>query len=134
MRRLPKREGFTLLEIMIAMVIVGVLATIAVSVFWRAKGRGYEATIQSDLRLAALHQEKYFENNGTYAADVALLPGFSLSPGVAIDVTHADNSGWAGVGEHPSHSDRECGVYIGAVPAGSAGPATAEGIVECGDR
>jgi prepilin-type N-terminal cleavage/methylation domain-containing protein len=131
MRRLPTREGFTLIELLMVIVIIGLLATIAMQVFWRAKNRGFEAAMQSDLKSAAVHQERYFEKHVTYAPSDANLTDFAASPGVTLSITYAQSDGWAGIVTHVS-AMRNCGLLVGAAPAGSAGPATAPGVVECG--
>jgi prepilin-type N-terminal cleavage/methylation domain-containing protein len=132
MRRLPTKGGFTLIELLIVIVIIGILATIASSVFWRTKNRGFEAAMQSDLRTAAVQQEHYFESNAAYAAVSADLADYHTSPGVSLSITHADFDGWAGIATHQS-ATRQCGLLVGAAPAGSAGPASTPGLIECGE-
>ena len=68
MRKLPKLDGFTLIELLITMVIIAILAMIGITVFWRAKDRGLEASLQSDLKTVAVQQEIYFGSRGTYAS------------------------------------------------------------------
>jgi prepilin-type N-terminal cleavage/methylation domain-containing protein len=132
MRRLPTREGFTLIELLIVIVIVGILATIAIKVFWTAKDRGMESTLKSDLRTVAVHQETWYERNYTYAEDIDSLVNFSLSPSVELDIQHADPDGWAAVASSPSLIGMRCGFWIGSVPNGLDTPATMPGRVQCG--
>jgi prepilin-type N-terminal cleavage/methylation domain-containing protein len=134
MPRLPKREGFTLIELMIVIVIIGILATIVVSAYWRVKNRGYEASLQHDLRNAALQQEQYFAAHQIYAGQADYLSEYDPSAGVTLDINYAQRDGWAGVATHQSMPDRYCGYYTGAASAADAGPATSNGIVQCGDR
>jgi type IV pilus assembly protein PilA len=132
MRRLTKQQGFTLIELLIVIVIIGILATIAVKVFWSAKDRGLEATLQSDLKTAAIHQENFYERYFTYTLVEDSLTEFGTSPGVDLDITYAASDGWAAIVSSPSLISRRCGLLIGAAPAGSAGPATIPGRVQCG--
>ena len=44
------RSGFTLLELLVVVLILGVLAAIAVTTFGSTKRRAYLAAMQSDLR------------------------------------------------------------------------------------
>ena len=127
----PTRGGFTLVELLITIVIVSVLAGIAVTLFWRAKDRGLEASLQSDLRTAAVQQEQYFEANRTYASLPSAMPDFDSSPGVAMSITYAEADGWAAVTTHPTIAGTRCGLMVGNAPAGSADPATAPGVVAC---
>jgi prepilin-type N-terminal cleavage/methylation domain-containing protein len=131
MRERRTREGFTLIELMVTIVIVSILAMIGVSIFWRAKDRGLEASLQTDLRAAAVQQELYFESNQIYAANTASLSGFAPTPGVNIAFTYVATDGWAGIATHPSITGTRCGLLIGSAPAGSADPANATGIVMC---
>jgi prepilin-type N-terminal cleavage/methylation domain-containing protein len=132
MRRLPTREGFTLIELLIVIVIVGILATIAIRVFWTAKDRGMESTLKSDLRTVAVHQETWYERNYSYADAVDSLVSFSTSPSVDVDIQYADSDGWAAVASSPSLMGTRCGLWIGAVPSGLDSPATMPGRVQCG--
>jgi len=131
MRALPRREGFTLIELLMVMLIISVLAAIAMSLFWRAKDRGLEATLQSDLKSLAVYQEQYFGANQAYAQTLPALPEFERSPGVSVTITYAQHDGWAATSQHPSITGTQCGLMVGAAPAGSAPPATQQGIVMC---
>jgi type IV pilus assembly protein PilE len=128
----PRQAGFTLIELLIAIVIVGILATIAMQVFWRAKDRGLEASLQSDLRAAAAHQEIYFEKNLRYATDPAELPDFETSPGVTLAITYSEFDGWAAITASHQLPTRRCGLLVGAAPSGIAGPAIVNGLITCG--
>jgi prepilin-type N-terminal cleavage/methylation domain-containing protein len=125
------RKGFTLIELLIAIVIVGILATMAVQTFWRARDQGLEASMESDLRTAAVQQEFYYAGRYTYADVADSLPHFNTSPGVTLNITYAAPGGWAGVVTHSSILTIECGLMIGDAPTGSAGPATDAGVVRC---
>lgn len=131
MRVLPKREGFTLIEILVAMLIVGVLAAIAIKVFWQAKDRSLQTTLQTDLKSLAVYQEQYFSDHEVYAPDVGSLPQFDGSPGVIVSITNTAPEGWAAVTTHPSIPGTQCGLFVGTVAAANAPPATQPGIVMC---
>ena len=131
MRLHPTRDGFTLIELLITIVIISVLAGIAVTLFWRAKDRGLEASLQADLRTAAVQQEQYFEANRTYASTPTSLPDFDSSPGVTMSITYAGADGWAAVTTHPTIAGTRCGLIFGSAPAGSAHPATTPGVIAC---
>jgi len=127
----PKREGFTLIELLIVIVIMGVLAAIAVSLFWRVKDRGLESSMQSDLKTVATQQEQYFMKYSAYASNPSAMPDFTGSPGVLVTIDYAAADGWAGQSTHASIPNVRCGLIVGTAPAGAGDPATSVGIVQC---
>jgi two-component system, NtrC family, sensor kinase len=84
MNRSGRSPGFTLIELLVVIVVVGILATVAISVFWRAKDRSLVTTLEADLRTVAAKQEEFFEASMTYATQEELLSGHSLSHGRAL--------------------------------------------------
>jgi type IV pilus assembly protein PilA len=70
---LKQKKGFTLIELMIVIAIIGILAAIAIPQFAAYRVRGFNATAQSDLRNMITAQEAYYADKQTYVAagDVA---------------------------------------------------------------
>jgi len=68
-------SGFTLIELMIVIAIIGILAAIAIPQFSAYRTRSYNSAAQADLRNAATAQEAYQVDNQTYSAAVANLVG-----------------------------------------------------------
>ena len=134
-RRGERAEGFTLIELMIVVLVIGVLASIMLSRVDAFRQRAHYVSIGQDFRNLGAAQERYFQLNREYAVNLGDLD-FSTSPGVEIDVIEASLDGWAAVGTHqglPGSSG--CGIYMGdaaapALPSGtpvSVGP----GVPEC---
>ena len=73
----PKRRnrGFTLIELMVAVVIVGILAAIAYPSYKTYVLKGHRSSAQAFLMDAAQRQQQYFLDNRSYAPDVATLFG-----------------------------------------------------------
>ncbi len=70
-----KEKGFTLIELMIVIAIIGILAAIAIPQFSAYRTRSYNSAAQADLRNAATAMEAYQVDNQTYATAVATLVG-----------------------------------------------------------
>jgi prepilin-type N-terminal cleavage/methylation domain-containing protein len=132
MNRSGRSPGFTLIELLVVIVVVGILATVAISVFWRAKDRSLVTTLEADLRTVAAKQEEFFEASMTYATQEELLSGHSLSPGVVLEITYAQTDGWAGVAKHTSLPETvRCGLSMGDAPLDGDNPATSRGRIMC---
>lgn len=125
------RSGFTLVELLIVMVVIGVLAAIAIPKYTRAREKSYIAAVTSDLKNLATLQEIYQSNNQTYAADTTDLKDYHGSEGVVLTITEATLTGWAATGYHAALSGRTCGIFLGAASSANAPPATLPGTVAC---
>jgi len=68
-----RTAGFTLIEVMIVVIIVGVLAAIAIPQYQAYVMRSNRTEGQALLTEAAARQERYFTQNSTYADTVAKL-------------------------------------------------------------
>jgi type IV pilus assembly protein PilE len=69
------RKGFTLIELMIVVVIIGVLAAIAIPKFGSVSKSAKEAEAQPILKQLFTLQERYKQKNDGYADDIAQLEG-----------------------------------------------------------
>jgi type IV pilus assembly protein PilA len=115
-------KGFTLIELMIVIAIIGILAAIAIPQFNAYRQRSYNAAAVGDLRNAITSQEAYFVDNDTYSTAVANLQGANygliLSGGVALSVTAGTTSGYT----MTSRNGRGTITYSIAGPGGSITP------------
>ena len=132
MRRFPAtrapRAGFTLLELLICVVIMGLLAALAIPRFANTTGKANLAAVRSDLHNLITAQEGYFHEHHAYAPTLALLNA-RTSPGVQVTIVEVVASGWSAQAVHPAAVPVTCAVFYGK--AAPVAPATAEGVIAC---
>lgn len=88
--------GFTLVELLVIVAIIGILAAIAIPQFSDYRKRGFEATVKSDLKNAAVAQEAYFAQYRRYKSgtlSATTLTGYNKSAEIAaINATALGNT------------------------------------------
>jgi len=106
LNKMKNQKGFTLIELMIVIAIIGILAAIAIPQFSAYRKRSYNAAAQADLRNAATAQEAYFVDEQTYATAVGtLVPatyGLVTSQNVSLSVASANASTYQMTSYHSS--------------------------------
>ena len=83
-------RGFSLIEVLVVVLVIGILGAIATPVFLAQRKKAWTAQSQSALKNAATAMESYAaSNNGVFTADLSRLEeeGFNGSPYVAITVS-----------------------------------------------
>jgi len=128
MPRANRRTGFTLVELLIVVVVIGILAAMAIPKFQSMKGKANLAAVKSDLKNLSTAEESFFYEHRAYSADVDSLKA-TVSPGVVLTVVTANGTGWAATAYHPNSWPHTCALFYGAVTA--VAPATSEGEIAC---
>jgi type IV pilus assembly protein PilA len=122
------RNGFTLIELMVVVVIIGLLASIAIPKFSNTKEKAHIASMKSDLHNLATAEEAFFYDSAKYTLTFAQLNGYTPTVGVTITINEATAQGWSATAISVSTA-RACYLFSGtAVPVGSA---TLEGNISC---
>ena len=96
--------GFTLIELMIIISIIGILAVITFPQFNAYRQTALNATVLSDLRNAATAQESYYSDNNTYSSVLSDLTsrGYTPSPNVTMLSVVGSSTGYTMVAQHAS--------------------------------
>lgn len=122
------KPGFTLVELLIVVVIIGILAMIAIPKFQDVKGKANTAVMKTDLRNLSTAEEGYLFDHDSYTASLSAI-NYNASPGVTVTVSAATASGWSASATNPQSAPVTCAFFHGNVPA--LAPATIEGVIGC---
>lgn len=129
MRRVLPRTtaGFTFIEMLVVVVVIGILATMAYVRLQSQKDKAVVAGMISDLRAIAEEQEAHYFQNRVYSTDLVALNAVP-SAGDTIVVVEATAAGWSGRVYNPRVT-KQCYIMVGqAAPIGSA---TQDGVIHC---
>jgi general secretion pathway protein G len=102
-------SGFTLLELLVVMTIIGILAAIAVPALRDSPQRAREATLKEDLFTMRSVIDQYHGDKGSYPPDLATLVSAGYIRKIPIDPMTKSADSWVLVFEEPSTSTESSG-------------------------
>jgi type IV pilus assembly protein PilA len=85
---LKGKSGFSLVELLLVIAIIGLLAVIAIPQFISYRSKSVDAQLKSDLRNAAVAVESYYAKNSAYPSSVTDIEGygFHATDGVTVSL------------------------------------------------
>ena len=102
LKQFRKESGFTIIELLIVIAIIGILATLVLTNFQGAQAKGRDTVRKNDINSLYQKLEEYFNENGSYpsnALTAATFPGIdagalldSNNPAVTIASTFTTNA------------------------------------------
>ena len=115
-KQLKRQQGFTLIEVMIVVLIVGILAAIAYPNYSEYVKRGNRSEGQAFLNDVSARQERYFSQNNAYitndsdVAKLALKNGNKSETGkYELALSKVDNDGGYTLTAKEQFNDTKCG-------------------------
>ncbi|MEO5798460.1 MAG: prepilin-type N-terminal cleavage/methylation domain-containing protein [Gemmatimonadales bacterium] len=145
------RRGFTIIELLAVITIIGILVTIAFPKVQATKMRAIKASMISDLRNLVSAQEAFFSTYADYAGSYTTGPevagsplssgvlSFRLSPGNVLTLTRKNPNSATGAGWTATVTNSgivaagftTCGSYVGSPTYAPNAAVTREGSPAC---
>jgi type IV pilus assembly protein PilA len=106
LKKVSSSDGFTLLELIVVVAVLGILVAIAVQQFQLHRARAIDASMRSDLKNAALAMESYYGEFLQYPNTEAAirLVGYRQTNGVTLAISVPTPSTFTLTASRPSGS------------------------------
>lgn len=125
---LKKQKGFTIVELLIVIVVIGILATLVIVTFSGIQQKGRNSQRQTDINAVASHVEAYYAETGTYPTAAMINDGTfrsSKMKGLDAEALKDPKATGADIGTVTA-TDTQYG-YVATAGAGACPAATGTG-------
>jgi general secretion pathway protein G len=121
-----KRDGFTLVELMVVMAIIAMLLAIASPRYFKSVDKSKEAVLHENLALTRQALDKYFSDNGKYPDALDELVSKKYLRSLPIDPITDSNSTWTIISPDTPEKGVVFDIKSGAPGSGRDGSAYKE--------
>ncbi len=127
--RTSHRPGFSLVELIVALLVVGVLVGLAMPRFNTYRRKAHVASMVSDLRNLAAAEEEFWNAMKSYSGDTTALE-LATSPSVTLALVSADSTGWSARAIYAG-DPATCSIFYGS--AAPLPPAARGNVIGCSE-
>jgi len=130
LNKMKSQKGFTLIELMIVVAIIGILAAIAIPQFSSYRIRAFNSAAEADLRNIMNGEEAYYADNETYAptnskatgpqSAFGSLPGVKLSKNVNAQLSATSSTDYTAKTKHTAGDKTYTGQASSGITSSSS--------------